>query len=739
MPDLRQSTRIARNNAMLAEVRLGLTQPQKVLSPKYFYDDRGSRLFEQITRLEEYYPTRTERGLLTDLMPEMIRDLGSVSLVELGAGSAEKSRIILNAMRAAGTLHTCVPIDVSAEFLADTARRLRSEYANLRVIQAVADISGVMAFPSFPRPALFAFLGSTIGNFEDDQAIALLRQVAAAMQPGDSFLMGADLVKNRAVVEAAYNDARGVTAEFNRNILRVLNRELGTNFEEQRFRHQAFFNPAQSRIEMHLIAIGAQVVELPGHGEILFRDGESIRTEISRKFTRGVLDDMFAQAGLAIDRWETDDREWYALMTVRVAPPRRRSRIAGQGRRLSVLRQDLRESAFALTRPAPDGLGHVGAEIEFIALRSGDLRPCPVVSVDGGLDSRGFLRSYGAPLGWREELSPKGTPRFILPGQGTLSFEPGGQLEFSSTTASTATGALDLLRAVVQPLRAAAKNAGIELLDVGIDPINPIDNVPLALDAERYVKMDQYFRTIGPSGARMMRQTAAFHLNLDFGKENMLRWRVLNSAAPYLTAIFANSTQYAGARTQFMSTRAAAWRNLDPARTGTMPAGPVAEDEYLNFALGAPAMLLEPIDGRYAPFIDYWGTDGLTLDDWHEHLSTLFPDIRPRGYLEVRCIDAIPAEWYAAPVVLLAGLLYHGPSLLVTDDLLGSPQPGLLYRAAAAGLTDPDIGPVARDLFEVGLRGARALGEEYVSEEDQAIAEAFFQRFTGAGRSPGSE
>ena len=203
----------------------------------------------------------------------MIRELGAVSLIELGAGSAEKSRIILNAMRDAGTLHTCVPIDVSAEFLSNTARRLRAEYANLRVIPAVADISGTMVFPAFPRPALFAFLGSTIGNFEDEQATALLRQVAAAMQPGDSFLMGADLVKDREVLEAAYNDARGVTAEFNRDILRVLNRDLGCDFKEAAFRHQAFYNPVLSRIEMHLIATGRQVVELPGYGEISFEMG----------------------------------------------------------------------------------------------------------------------------------------------------------------------------------------------------------------------------------------------------------------------------------------------------------------------------------------------------------------------------------------------------------------------------------------------------------------------------------
>ena len=166
-----------------------------------------------------------------------------------------------------------MPIDVSAEFLSNTARRLRAEYANLRVIPAVADISGTLVFSRVSRPALFAFLGSTIGNFEDEQATALLRQVAAAMQPGDSFLMGADLVKDREVLEAAYNDARGVTAEFDRNILRVLNCDLGCDFKEAAFRHQAFFNPVLSRIEMHLIATGRQVVDCPATEKSCFETG----------------------------------------------------------------------------------------------------------------------------------------------------------------------------------------------------------------------------------------------------------------------------------------------------------------------------------------------------------------------------------------------------------------------------------------------------------------------------------
>ena len=734
MRNLRRPVTQPRNPVLLAEVKGGLSLVQKELPPKYFYDARGSRLFEEITALDEYYPTRTERAMLTGLMPGIIGELGSVSLVELGAGSAEKSRIILDAMRDSGTLETYVPIDVSAEFLAQTARQLRMEYPGTRISPAVADITGALNFPVFPRPALFAFLGSTIGNFEDGPAVALLKRIAAAMQPGDRFLMGADLVKDRDVLEAAYNDSRDVTARFNLNVLRVLNRELGCSFDESAFQHKAFFNPVLSRIEMHLISKARQVVDVPGLGDVAFREGESIRTEISRKFTRPMLDEMFSEAGLAIERWETDEKNWYALMTATAAPARRRGRVTGQGRLLAPLREDLRANVFALSPDRETSApGQVGAEVELIALRADNRQPCMIEAEDIG--SLRFLRSYGTPLGWVEEVSSKGTRRFQLPGQGTLAFEPGGQLEFSTVPARSASTVLAHLHAVIPALISAASSAGIELLEVGIDPVNSIELAPMQLAAERYTRMARYFASIGPAGARMMRQTAAFHLNLDFGGENMLRWRMLNAAAPYLTAVFANSRRYAGSETENSSNRALAWRGLDPARTGTLPAGPVAEDEYLDFALGAPAMLLDPLDGAYAPFGEHWAAHNVTLEDWHEHLSTLFPEIRPRGYLEVRCIDAVPSAWYAAPVALLSGLLYHRPSLVAANDLLGSPNPDLLHRAASAGLADPAIGRTAADLCAIGLTGAEALSEEFLQPRDLEQAREFFRRFTMQGRS----
>jgi L-histidine N-alpha-methyltransferase len=300
---------------MLAEVAEGLSAPQKELSPKYFYDQRGSELFEEITRLPEYYQTRTERALLEACMPALIQELGTRTLIELGAGSAEKSRVILNAMRAAGTAELYVPIDVSATFLAQTASGLRREYPRLLVEPSVADISEDFNLPrKVPSPALIAFLGGTIGNFYPPAAIRLLSRVRAAMAASDRFLMGVDLRKDVARIEAAYNDARGVTAEFNRNMLRVLNHELGAGFDPMAFEHRAFYDRAAHRIEMHLVSRRPQRVMIPGIGEVAFAAGETLRTEISAKFDRASVAELFAAAGLVIEGWRTDGDRLFALV-----------------------------------------------------------------------------------------------------------------------------------------------------------------------------------------------------------------------------------------------------------------------------------------------------------------------------------------------------------------------------------------------------------------------------------------
>ncbi|HEX4469303.1 MAG TPA: L-histidine N(alpha)-methyltransferase [Gemmatimonadaceae bacterium] len=308
-----------RRSAMAEEVRDGLGRRQKELPPKYFYDERGSELFERITRLPEYYLTRAERGLLEEHSRMLIETLRPRTLVELGAGSAAKTRILLDAMRDAGCAEQYVPVDVSEDFLADTATRLREEYPALRVTPAIADISMSLGIPErLPRPALFAFLGSTIGNFDAPSARALLARVRVGMRPFDRLLLGTDLRKQKRVVEAAYNDARGVTAAFNRNMLRVLNRELGADFDVASFAHRAFYSTDRHRIEMHLVSAREQVVHIPRVGDVHLTSGETIRTEISCKYDRPSVRRLLRAASLKLERWITDG-ERFALA---VALPR---------------------------------------------------------------------------------------------------------------------------------------------------------------------------------------------------------------------------------------------------------------------------------------------------------------------------------------------------------------------------------------------------------------------------------
>lgn len=307
-------------HAMLSEVVRGLSLKQKEIAPKWFYDRRGSELFEEITRLPEYYLTRAERALLHTHAASLMATLETRTLVELGAGSAEKSRILLDAMATTAQACTYIPVDVSATFLAETVRRLRAEYPALTVRGVVADISGELRLPrTMSRPALIAFLGSTIGNFHPPAAVRLLRRVRAALRSGDAFLLGVDLRKDPAVIEAAYNDARGVTAEFNRNALSVLNAELGADFEPSAFAHEAVYDLPLHRIEMHLIARQPQCVTLPGAGAFQFSGGERLRTEISCKHDLGSVEAMLRPAGLRLTQWLEDGVHGFALALATVA------------------------------------------------------------------------------------------------------------------------------------------------------------------------------------------------------------------------------------------------------------------------------------------------------------------------------------------------------------------------------------------------------------------------------------
>jgi L-histidine N-alpha-methyltransferase len=302
---------------MVRDVREGLTKVPKQLSPKYFYDERGSELFEEITQLPEYYLTRAERSLLEQRISEIVAAVRPCSLVELGAGSATKTRLILDEMRSSGCAECYVPIDVSRDFLEATALQLRSDYSDIQITPVISDITEPFSLPTLASPTLVVFLGSTIGNFPRQSAISLLSHVARNIGPSDRFLLGADLRKDPEIINRAYNDSRGVTAAFNLNLLERLNRELGADFPVIDYEHKAFYSSGHHRVEMHLIARQAHKVVIPEIGEIRFREGESIRTELSYKYDQPTLEDILGAAGLVMEKWMPADDGSFALALAR--------------------------------------------------------------------------------------------------------------------------------------------------------------------------------------------------------------------------------------------------------------------------------------------------------------------------------------------------------------------------------------------------------------------------------------
>lgn len=295
-----------------ADVIAGLTLPRKHLPSKYFYDAEGSRLFDRITQLTEYYPTRTEVSILRESAGAMAGCCGpDCLLVELGAGSLTKVRLLLDRLdRPAGY----VPVDVSGDHLRWAAAALADDYPTLDVRPVVADFTGPFALPeaSASRRVVY-FPGSTIGNFDPPAADALLRRVARLVGPGGGLLLGIDLRKDVNILERAYNDPTGVTADFNRNLLVRINRELGADFDPVTFRHVAFYNRARSRIEMHLMSVVAQRVQV-GPSTVHFRAGESIHTENSYKYDVAELAARAARCGLRLDKSWTDARDYFAVL-----------------------------------------------------------------------------------------------------------------------------------------------------------------------------------------------------------------------------------------------------------------------------------------------------------------------------------------------------------------------------------------------------------------------------------------
>jgi L-histidine Nalpha-methyltransferase len=303
-----------------ADVRAGLTATPKTLPPKYFYDARGSELFDDITRLPEYYLTRAETAILERHAAEIARLSRCESLVELGSGTSAKTRLLLRALLAAGTLREFVPFDLDPAVLTEASEALAAEYPSLRIAPFVGDFEhDLAAIPARGR-RMIAFLGSTIGNLEPSARASFLKQVGAALQPGDTFLLGTDLVKDVGRLERAYDDAAGVTADFNRNVLRVVNRELGADFAVDEFEHVAVWDPAREWIEMRLRSGREQQVTIRDLGLVVrFAAGEELRTEISAKFRREVVEAELAAAGLETVRFWTDPDGDFAL-TLAAAP-----------------------------------------------------------------------------------------------------------------------------------------------------------------------------------------------------------------------------------------------------------------------------------------------------------------------------------------------------------------------------------------------------------------------------------
>ena len=301
---------------MARDVRLGLCAYPKELAPKYFYDDRGSRLFEQITELDEYYPTRAEREILADRSAEILAVAGRPgTLIELGSGSAAKTRHLLDAMSAEGVLDTYVPVDISEEITQRTAAQLVGEYPGLSVRGLVCDFErDLERIPDHGHPRLLAFLGGTIGNLYPRPRQEFLERIAGLLGPNDHLLLGTDLIKDTARLEAAYNDAAGVTAEFNKNVLAVLNNELGAEFDLEAFEHVARYDEEAERMDIRLRSLADQEVRRDGLDlEVSFAAGEEMRTEISTKFTRERLESVYAGAGMELRGWFTDAGGDYAL------------------------------------------------------------------------------------------------------------------------------------------------------------------------------------------------------------------------------------------------------------------------------------------------------------------------------------------------------------------------------------------------------------------------------------------
>jgi glutamate--cysteine ligase len=397
---------------------------------------------------------------------------------------------------------------------------------------------------------------------------------------------------------------------------------------------------------------------------------------------------------------------------------------------MTVSRTALREDvarAFGLGRPPAIPL--VGLEVEAIPVDDATGRPLPIARTLRALEG----------LNWPSLLSGKsGVPELRRADGARVTFEPGGQIEYSSAPQRSGSALLADVEGALSAIADALAPERCSLLFAGLDPSTPIAEVPLQLDAERYRRMDAYFASRGPAGRRMMRQTASIQLCIDAGDAPIERWRLLASLAPVAAAMFANSPFDSGVFTAERSRRRRIWSELDPARTGLRALGADPVQEYFEFALEAPAFLLGNDPQRAEPFGE-WIARGAARPDWLAHLSTLFPDVRPRGYFEFRVADAVAGDALPALIALVAGIAWHSPSAAAARLVLPQPDESLMVRAARAGLGDPVLAAAAHCASRLALDACRSLGRSLLDDTDAARARRFFESYTNCGRSPADD
>src|SRR5690349_989190 len=384
------------------------------------------------------------------------------------------------------------------------------------------------------------------------------------------------------------------------------------------------------------------------------------------------------------------------------------------------LLEDVRQRFFSPLQSAEPRT--VGVELELIPVIEFTRKPALAPQTSAVLSELARKRS------WTEKRNGSDPPSWELRDGARISFEPGGQLEISSSPHRTATSLIGATRDLVLQLGEAMQRVGIELVALGVDPYNDIGAVPLQLHRERYTGMTRYFDSIGPSGVRMMRQTAALQINLERGEEPLNRWLLLNAIAPVVTALFSNSGSYAGKRTNHASYRAHLWRTLDDSRTGIPYEETDPVRRYLEFALEAYAMRSGNGQHPYLTFREWMASSPIGMEEWNFHLTTLFPEVRPKEFFELRSADTIDVRWLAAPVLFVTSLTYDKESAQRAFEIVGTPGIDLLELAGIKGLAHPALRRMARSLADIALDGAESLGPDYLSADDVRTATEFFDK-----------